>query len=103
LTIDDTEVEVEKAKPIFEEALAFYTTWFARADFSLVVYHLVEHHKLFERWYEKWSSSLYVLEILAIVSLVRIWSYNDHVQILQRHPALILLTLDECGIRGSFK
>jgi hypothetical protein len=97
--IDDTEVEVEMVKPIFGEALAFYTTQSDGADFSLVVYHpLIEHHTLFGRWYGKWSSSLYVLETSAIVNLVGTWTYNDHVHILRRHPGLTLLTLNECGI-----
>jgi hypothetical protein len=39
-----------------------------------------------------------VLEISAIVSLVGIWTYNDHVHVLQKHPGLALLTLEECGI-----
>jgi hypothetical protein len=97
--IDDTEVEVEMVKPVFGEALAFYTTQSAKADLSLVVYHpLIECQKLFGRWYGKWSSSLHVLEISAIVSLVGIWTYNDHVHILRRHPGLTLLRLEECGI-----
>jgi hypothetical protein len=97
--IHDTEVEVEGVKPIFGEALAFYTTQSAGADFSLVVYHpLIQRQKLLGRWYGKWSTSLYVLETSAIVSLVGIWTYNDHVHILRRHPALTLLTPDECGI-----
>ena len=97
--VDDTEVGVEMTKPIFGEALAFYTTQSAKADFSLVVYHpLTECHKLFGRWYGKWSSALYVLEISAIISLVGIWTHNDRVHILRRHPGLALLRLEECGI-----
>ncbi|KAF8265216.1 hypothetical protein EI94DRAFT_1521102, partial [Lactarius quietus] len=100
--IDDTEVEVEKFKPIFGGALAFYTTQSAGTDLSLVVYcPLIEHRKLFGRWYGKWSPTLYVLETSAIVSLVRIWTYKDHVHILRRHPGLTLLTLDECGIESE--
>ena len=100
--IHDTEVEVEGVKPIFGEALAFYTTQSAGADFSLVVYHpLIERHKSFGRWYGKWSPSLFVLETSAIISLVGIWTYNDHVHILRRHPGLALLTLDECGISSE--
>ena len=92
---DETEIEVEVTKPIFGEALAFYTI----ADLSLVVYHpLIERHKLHGRWYGKWSSSVYVLETSAIVSLIGIWVFNDHVHILRKHPGLNLLTLDECGI-----
>jgi hypothetical protein len=53
------------------------------------------------RWYGKWSSSVYVLETSAIVSLIGIWAYNDHVHILCKHPGLALLTLDECGIVGE--
>lgn len=97
--VDETEVEVEMTKPIFGEALAFYTTQSAEADFSLVVYHpLIECHKLFGRWYGKWSSALHVLKISAIISLVGIWTHNDHVHVLRRHPGLALLRLDECGI-----
>jgi hypothetical protein len=94
---------VEEVKPIFGEALAFYTTQSAGTDFSLVVYHpLIEHCKLFGRWYGKWSPSLYVLETSAIVGLVGIWTYNDyHVHILQKHPGLTLLTLNECGISSE--
>jgi hypothetical protein len=97
---DVTELEVEKTKPIFGEALAFYTV--VGTDLSLVVYHpLIERHKKFGRWYGKWSSSVYVLETSAIVSLIGIWAYNDHVHILRKHPGLALLTLDECGIVGE--
>jgi hypothetical protein len=95
--LDETELEVEKTKPIFGEALAFYTV--ADTDLSLVVYHpLIECHKLFGRWYGKWSSMACVLEMSKIVSLIGIWTFNDHVHILRRHPGLNLLTLDECGI-----
>ena len=78
----DIEIEVEKMKPIFGEALAFYTTQSA----CLVVYHpRIEHCTLFGRWYGKWSPSLSVLETSAIVSLVGIWTYNGHVHILRKH------------------
>ena len=94
--MDVTVLEVEKTKPIFGEALAFYSVG---TNIPLVVYHpLMEQHKLFGRWYGKWSSTVDVLETSAIVSLIGIWTYNDHVHILQRHPGLALLTLDECGI-----
>jgi hypothetical protein len=100
--VHDTEIEVEDGKPIFGEALAFYTTQSAGTDFSLVVYHpLIECYKLFGRWYGKWSPSLYVLETSAIVSLVGIWTYNDHVHILRKHPGLTLLKLDEHGISSE--
>jgi hypothetical protein len=96
-SIDETEVEVAKTEPIFGEALAFYTV--AEKNLSLVVYHpLIEHQKLFGRWYGKWSPMVYVLDISKIVSLIGIWTYNDHVHILQKHPGLNLLTMDECGI-----
>ena len=96
--IHDTEIEVEEFKPIFGEALAFYTTQTA----SFVVYHpLIERCKLFGRWYGKWSPLLYVLETSDIVSLVGIWTYNDHVHILRKHPGLTLLTQDERGISSS--
>ena len=95
-SIDETELEVEKIKPIFGEALAFYTV--AETE-TLVLYHpLIEHQKLFRRWYGKWLSTVYVLNTSAIVGLIRIWTYNDHVHILRRHPGLTLLSLDECGI-----
>src|ERR1700677_697701 len=94
---DATELDVEKTKPIFGEALAFYTV--VGTDLSLVVYHpLIERCKLFGRWYGKWSSLVYVLETSAIVNLIGIWAYNDRVHVLRRHPGLALLTLDECGI-----
>ncbi len=96
-SIDETELEGEKTKPIFGDALAFYTV--AQPKLSLVVYHpLIERHKQFGRWYGKWSSTVYVLETSAIASLIGIWTYNDHVHILRRHPGLTLLTLDEIGI-----
>ena len=95
-----TELEVEKTKPIFGEAIAFYTV--DKTDISLVVYHpLIERQKLFGRWYGKWSPALYVLETSAIVSLVGIWTYNDHVHILRKHPGLTLLTSEECGINSE--
>ena len=97
--IGSTEVEVEMVKPIFGEALAFYTAQYAGADYKLVVYHsLIEHCLLYGRWYGKWSPSVYVLETSAIVSLIGIWTYNDNVHILRRHPGLALLTSDESGI-----
>ena len=81
--IHDTEVEVERVKPIFGEAVAFYTAQSAGAEIFLVLYHpLIEHHKLFGRWYGKWPPLLFVLETSAIVSLVGIWSYNGCVHIL---------------------
>ena len=99
-SMDETELEVEQLKPIFGEALAFYTI--AETNISLVVYHpLIECCKLFGKWYGKWSSSVYVLETSAIVGLIGIWTYNDHVHILRRHPGLTLLTLEECGIETS--
>jgi hypothetical protein len=94
-SMDETELEVEKTKPIFGEVIAFYSV----ANLSLVVYHpLIEHCKLFGRWYGQWSTTVYVLETSAMVGLVGIWTYNDHVHILQKHPGLTLLTPDECGI-----
>jgi hypothetical protein len=94
-SMDETELEVQRTKPIFGEALAFYTA----GTVSLVVYHpLIERQKLFGRWYGKWSAAVHVLETSVIVSLIGIWTYNDHVHILRRHPGLTLLTLDECGI-----
>ena len=97
--VDDTEVEVEMTKPIFGESLAFYTTQSAKADFSLVVYHpLIECHKQFGRWYGRWSPALHVLEISTIVSLVGIWTHNDCVHILWKHPGLSLLRLDQLGL-----
>src|SRR6201996_7776660 len=99
--IHDTEIEVENVEPIFGEALAFYSTQVAGAKISLVVYHpLMELHNLFGRWYGKWSPSLCVLETSAIVSLVGIWTYNENVHILRKHPGLTLLTLDESGIEN---
>ena len=96
--VHDTEIEVEEMKPIFGEALAFYTTQSA----CLVVYHpLIDHCKLFGRWYGKWSPSLSVLETSAIVSLVGIWTYNGCVHILRKHPGLTLLTPDECDISNE--
>ncbi|KAH9011261.1 hypothetical protein EDB85DRAFT_1842993, partial [Lactarius pseudohatsudake] len=90
--LDETVLEVEKNKPIFGEALAFYTV----AGLSLVAYRsLIERHQLFGRWYGKWSSDIYVLETSAIVSLIGIWTYSNHVHILCRHPGLTLLTPDE--------
>jgi len=63
-------------KPIFGEALAFYTGQYAGADYSLVVYHpLIEHHLLYGRWYGKWSSSVHV---------------KDNVHVLRRHPGLAM-------------
>ena len=68
------------SKPIFGEALAFYT---AGTNLSLVAYHpLIEHHKLFGRWYGTWSSQVLVLETSAIVGLIGIWTYNNHVHVL---------------------
>jgi hypothetical protein len=93
--MDETELEVEKTKPIFGEVIAFYSV----ANLSLVVYHpLIERCKLFGRWYGQWSTTVYVLETSAMVGLVGIWTYNDHVHILWKHPGLTLLTPDECGI-----
>jgi hypothetical protein len=95
-SLGETELEVERSKPIFGEALAFYT---AGTDLSLVVYHpLIGRHKLFGRWYGTWSTEVFVLEKSAIVGLVGIWTYNGHVHILQKHPGLALLTQEECGI-----
>jgi uncharacterized short protein YbdD (DUF466 family) len=39
-----------------------------------------------------------VLETAAIVGLIGIWTYNNHVHILRKHPGLTLLTQEECGI-----
>jgi len=51
---DETELEEEWSKPIFGEALAFYTT--SSPSASLVVYHpLIECQKLYGRWYGRWS------------------------------------------------
>ena len=95
--IDETELEVEKAKPIFGEALAFYSV--VETGLSVVVYHpLIERQTFCGRWYGKWSPTVYVLEISAIVSLIGIWTYNDHVHILRRHPGLTMLAPDESGI-----
>jgi hypothetical protein len=97
--IGSTEVEVEMVKPIFGEALAFYTAQYAEADYSLVVYcPLIELQLLYGRWYGRWSFSVYVLETSAIVSLIGIWTYKDNVHVLRRHPGLALLTSDESGI-----
>ena len=92
---DDTELEIERIKPIFGEALAFYTA----GSVSLVVYHpLIEHSRLFGRWYGTWSSEVLVLQTSAIVGLIGIWTYNNHVHILRKHPGLTLLSQEECGI-----
>ena len=97
---DVTELEVENTKPIFGEALAFYTI--VGTDLSFVVYHsLIERQKQFGRWYGKWAPTLYVLETSAIVGLIGIWTYNNNVHILRRHPGLTLLTPEESGIVDS--
>ena len=96
-SIDETELEVETTIPVFGEALAFYTV--AETKNSLVAYHpLIKHQRLFGRWYGEWSPMVDVLETSAIVSLIGIWTLNDHVHILRRHPGLTILTPDECGI-----
>ena len=41
-----------------------------------------------------------MLDTSAIVSLVGIWTYNENVHILRKHPGLTLLTLDESGIEN---
>ena len=98
-SLGETELEVEMSKPIFGEALAFYT---AGTDLSLVAYHpLIERRKLFGRWYGIWSSQVLVLETSAIVGLIGIWTYNNHVHVLRKHPGLTLLTQEECGIDGG--
>ena len=95
-SLGETELEVEMSKPIFGEALAFYT---AGTNLSLVAYHpLMERHKLFGRWYGTWSSQVLVLETSAIVGLIGIWTYNNHVHVLRKHPGVSLLTQEECGI-----
>jgi hypothetical protein len=98
-SLGETELEVERSKPIFGEALAFYT---AGTNLSLVVYHpLIARQKLFGRWYGTWSSEVFVLETSAIVGLIGIWTYNNHVHILRKHPGLTLLTQEECGINSE--
>jgi len=81
-------LEEERTKPIFGEALAFYTV----ASYNLVVYHfLMNRRKRFERWIGQWSPDLYVLETSAVVSLIEVWTYLDNIHILCRHPGLNLL------------
>jgi len=96
--MDETELEEERIKPIFGEALACY----AIAKSDLVVFHLLMNcKKTFGSCYEQWSSDLYVLDTSAIVGLIGIYTHKDNVHVLQKHPELSLLTLDECGISSE--
>ena len=55
-----TELKVERTKPIFGEAIAFYTV--ESTGISVVVYHpLIKHQKLFGRWYGEWSPALTII------------------------------------------
>ncbi|KAI0262763.1 hypothetical protein BC834DRAFT_828555 [Gloeopeniophorella convolvens] len=94
--IDETLVNVERIKPIFGEALVFYSV--AEIDRSFVVYHpLIEEEKLFGRWHGEWSPEVHVLETSALVSLVGTWMYEDRVHILRKHPGLAHLAAEDAG------
>lgn len=48
-----------------------------------------------------WSDSVHVLQTSDIIDIVGIWDETSNIYILQKHPALDLLTPEECGRDGE--
>jgi hypothetical protein len=85
------------ATPIFAEALAFYEV--SGPHQILVVCRPVSKlQQVLKIWRGQWSENIQVLPASALCNIVGIWSYQDRVYLLRKHPGLSHLTPTECGV-----
>jgi hypothetical protein len=84
------------SQPIFGEALAFYEV--TETHKLLVVYHpIINLQQQLGRWKGNWSQNIEVLSASALRDKIGIWTWNENVHILRKHPALDYLKPEERG------
>jgi hypothetical protein len=84
----------DREEPAFGEALAFYEI--IEADELLIVYWpLHQCEQVLRQWRGIWSNDIEVLPISAVKAVVGIWSYQQRVYVLRKHPGLSLLNAEE--------
>ena len=82
------------AEPVFGEALAFFEV--EETHQLLVVYYAVgDCHQILRRWRGTWKKEVDVMPVSAIHSVIGIWSSENRVYILRKHPGLGLLSAEE--------
>jgi hypothetical protein len=84
-------------QPVFGEALAFFKV--IETEQLLVVYRPLNCRKVLTTWKGTWSNSIEVLPVTEIQMVVGIWSYNNSVYVLRKHPGLSLLPEEESGAK----
>ncbi|KAF9455307.1 hypothetical protein BDZ94DRAFT_1316381, partial [Collybia nuda] len=95
LAIDKT-----SGKQVFGEALAFYEVLSDGASELYVAYQeLTDVETVPGTIHGKpWSDATQMLPTSNIIDIVGIWDETSNIYIIQKHPALDLLTPEECGI-----
>ncbi|KAH9946556.1 hypothetical protein B0H21DRAFT_779031 [Amylocystis lapponica] len=90
----------ENKSPIFGEALVFLKIE-AYSDHLVLFHPLVNVTNPLNTCRGKWSQDLKVLPISEIVDVVGIWSHEDNVYILRKHPGLDWLSVEEKGLEAD--
>jgi hypothetical protein len=85
---------------VFGEAIAFYTIEGQPTKRTMVVYNpLTKVTQPLGQIKGKWDHSLiHALDLSSIIDIVGIWEAKSNVYILQKHPALAMLSAEELGI-----
>ena len=83
-------------KPIFGKALAFFQM--EQTKQNIVVYHqLVKMEKTLNVWRGTWSEKLEVLDVTQIADIIGVWTYNNNVYPLRKHPGSQWISKEEAG------
>ncbi|KAF8333784.1 hypothetical protein F5887DRAFT_893088 [Amanita rubescens] len=87
-------------KPIFGKALAFFEIDLPnRRNNCIVVFQrLVKMEKTLNIWRGEWSQQLDVLEVSCIMDIIGVWSSENRVYPLRKHPSLDWMSEEERGI-----
>ena len=81
-------------QPIFGKALSFFEI--EESKHCLVAFHkLVNMQKTLGIWRGKWSNTIEILEVAAIINVIGVWAYGDRVYPLRKYPGLNWLSSEE--------
>jgi hypothetical protein len=81
-------------QPIFGKALGFFEI--EESKHCLVAFHkLVNKQKTLGIWRGKWSNTIEILEVAAIVDVIGVWAYGSRVYPLRKYPGLNWLSSEE--------
>jgi hypothetical protein len=92
-------VDKTSRKQIFGEALVFYEILSDETPELYIVYRELTNVETVLGTIHGclWSDDIHVLQTSNIIDIVGIWDETSNIYILQKHPALDLLTPEECG------